>query len=671
MKKTLFLIALTAIFCGLNAQKAPIKFGKLTVDELKKEVYEIDSAAPAVILCDYGTSKFDFSETHGFRLAFKRTTRIKILNEEGLEYGDFKISLYRNRADKEAVGHIKGLTYNLIDGKIDKSKLTSDLKHVEEFSDNITYHVVSFPVVKVGSVVEIEYTIYSPFLFNLQDWFFQYDIPALHSEYRVEIPEYFNYKKKFKGYVALSTSEKELGSGTLRIKTSSNQGYGGRTSSEMQTINYTAEKNRWIAQNVPAFVKEPYLNSVDNYITKIEFELESHQFPGSMLKNYTKSWEAINKELLTDDNFGADLEKKYYKQIIEEIHIKDTSPEKIIYTVLKYMQDNYEWNLKNRIFTDEFMQYSLKNGEGNSADINIMLVGLLRELGFKSNPVIISTRSHGIIQPGSPMLSDFNFVIAEVEVNDNKYLLDATDNESSINILPVRCLNDKGRIISERNSGWVELKGNSGRIVTKNSNYTIDEDILKGTSVSKKSGYGAYFLLKSMNKFSTTEDYINDIQKNNANLSISDYNYKIVDSINYNISESYNCEIKNSITSAGNLLYFNPILNSGVQDNPFKLKERKYPVDFPYPESTVIINTFTIPEGYVIEELPEPLKIALPENGGYYLYNIKQIQNKLQLISKLILKKTEFIGEEYAQLFQFYEMMVEKNNSQVILKKQL
>jgi Domain of Unknown Function with PDB structure (DUF3857) len=677
MKHLITIIFVISIYMVTNAQKAPIKFGKVKIEDLQKEYHEIDSSAAAIVICDFGTSNFEYTEAYGFRIVFNRLTRIKILNEQGLEYANFKIPLYKNNSDKEEINTMKGFTYNIVNGAIEKEKLTKESKYREDFSDSKDYYIVSFPKVKNNSIIEIEYTIRSPFIFNLQGWYFQYDIPALHSEYRVEILEYFNYKKQFKGYEPLAVSNEEKANGVLRFRTSSKPGNGidykggQRQSSELIEVNYNSTKYQWISKNVPAFVQESFLNSSENYISKVEFELASTQYPNSILKDYSRSWVSINKELHDNVRFGKVLNRKYYSKIIEELNIKDSLPLYRIDRILRYVQNKTEWNGKNRILTTENKRNIFESQNGNSADINIALVGLLRELGFDANPVVISTRSNGIIQPGQPMISAFNYVIAEVKVEGKQYLLDATDNNSGINILPFRCLNDKGRIVNNKGGEWIELKNRSIINQTKTNNYKIEEDKVIGNTVIRNNENSAYNLLKKHSKFSSTEEYIDNVEKNNIGLSIFNYDYKIEDSINYMINETFEFEVSNAVTIAGDMIYFNPLLSDGIKENPFKLEERKYPVDFPNPIKRTIVNQFEIPEGYVVEELPEPIKVAVPDNGGYYIYNIQQIQNQVQLVSKFAINKSMFYSEDYQYLKQFYEMVVEKNKSQIVLKKEI
>ena len=74
-----------AVTCTTLAQKSPIKFGEVSLEDLKMTRYEKDSSAAAVVLCDFGESSINYSQNTGFSLNFQRTTRIKILKKDGLE----------------------------------------------------------------------------------------------------------------------------------------------------------------------------------------------------------------------------------------------------------------------------------------------------------------------------------------------------------------------------------------------------------------------------------------------------------------------------------------------------------------------------------------------------------------------------------------------------------
>src|SRR5690606_4831561 len=95
-----------------------------------------------------------------------------------------------------------------------------------------------------------------------------------------------------------------------------------------------------------------------------------------------------------------------------------------------------------------------KEKTGNVAEINLMLTAMLRYAGLNANPVLVSTKSHGI--PLFPTTDGFNYVISAIEGNDTRILLDATDKYAMPNVLPKRALNWMGRLI-RKNGSSVEV----------------------------------------------------------------------------------------------------------------------------------------------------------------------------------------------------------------------
>src|SRR5690606_42045312 len=84
-------LCVTFNFFESSAQKPPIKFGDVSLEEVKMSQYALDSAATAVVLCDYGESDLKYDQNQGFYLTFDRITRIKILTRDGYDHANFRI----------------------------------------------------------------------------------------------------------------------------------------------------------------------------------------------------------------------------------------------------------------------------------------------------------------------------------------------------------------------------------------------------------------------------------------------------------------------------------------------------------------------------------------------------------------------------------------------------
>src|SRR5690606_21783601 len=260
MFKALTLAALCAILSTIecSAQKPPIKFGNVSMEEIKMTRYEPDSSAAAVILADYGESEIQYNQNQGFVLLFNRVTRTKILTKDGYEHGNFEILLYNGDPEyREKLSGLKVVTYNLVNGKIEETKASNDAIFQEAYNDEYDIVKVAAPKVKEGSVIEITYRIQSQYIINLQDWQFQSTIPVAWSEYRTRVPDFFTYEKYMQGYVAPYIREEEETPRAITLNYKTRTGGGGFTVSstnfEQERIDYKERYMRLVTKDVPAF----------------------------------------------------------------------------------------------------------------------------------------------------------------------------------------------------------------------------------------------------------------------------------------------------------------------------------------------------------------------------------------------------------------------------------
>jgi hypothetical protein len=659
-------------------QEIKLDFGKITEEELSMQVYEKDTSASAVILGDYGQSVFVYNEVKGIQLVFTRHTRIKILNSNGYDWADIRIPLYHNGSDKEAVGQVKGFTYNLVDGKIEKDKLKGDAKFSEKITDNIDAVIFTMPNVKEGSVIEYSYTVTSDFLFNLWDWEFQSTIPTIWSEYKVKIPEYYQYKHLYQGYETFVIHENYTERGTFNTltKTRSSVGLRGNngattfTNNEIAFMNYCS---RWAVKDAPAMIEEPYITSMSDYVTKMEFELASIQVPGSTYENYTRTWENIDKELLDDEDFGGQLKKGgLVKSEVMALTNNTSDPIEKMALIYNHVKMSYKWNENNGISSRKGLKKVIEEKSGSAGDINLLLTLMLKEGGLTAHPVVLSTRSNGILKTALPMLSQLNYVISYVVIDGKTYLLDATDPFSNVNLLPVRCLNEKGRIVSDMpGEKWVSLEPNcnSGDFFMANLAFK-ENDVLTGTVSESRNNYMAMQHRSKLAKKTTTNNREEDeLTSDMHNWEIENYEIENLEKLHEPIKESYQLTFTDHYQTAGNLIYLNPFISRREESNPFKLEERKYPVDIPHPFNSTYILNLTIPEGYGIDELPENVAIALPNNAGTFIYSVKVRGNLLQVMSKVDISQRKFVPLEYPYLKAFFDQMVSKQSEQIVLKK--
>ena len=116
-------------------------------------------------------------------------------------------------------------------------------------------------------------------------------------------------------------------------------------------------------------------------------------------------------------------------------------------------------------------------------------------------------------------------------------------------------------------------------------------------------------------------------------------------------------------------MYFSPILFIGDKENPFKLEERNYPIEYGYPTKKRAIFNIEIPEGYTIESLPENANFGISDNAVTLKYNISIQGNKINLMVEFSINQVFIPVDQYKNLKGYYQLLIEKLIEKVVLVK--
>ncbi|MES2734199.1 MAG: DUF3857 and transglutaminase domain-containing protein [Bacteroidota bacterium] len=658
------------LFCSVKAfaQPEPMKFGKVEMKDLEMKFYDKDTSASAVVLYDYGNAFFTYI-SNDFQVNFERHVRIKILKKSGYDWADSQISLYKSDNTEEKVTNLKGYTYTLENGKIVKTKLEKEHIFDDKLSENESLKKFTMPGVKEGCVIEYSYTVQSEFLYTFQEWEFQKSIPVLWSEYRARIPEFYIYKQHSQGYEPffINTSEEGRESFAVRYEAENSSQGMARTPGSIENVEVKNTQFRWVIKDIPALHEEPYVTTMSDFVSKIEFELTATNFSHNY-KPFRSSWEELAKDLLESESFGKQLNRTgFVKDEIEGIKAKFTDPAERIFATQAFVKKTMKWDGKKRVYPATTLKKAYENRTGNSSDINLLLVAMLKEEGIDASPVILSTRDNGRA-PFFPLLTRYNYVIAQVNLNGKVLLLDATEPFAPYDVLPQRCLNGVGRLISMQ-TGEVELRNNEKFMSYCNAKLTLGTSgELSGVIEESQGGYYGLLMRKEVAK-EGKDKYVEAMKKNHVGWEIESFDFKNLEKTNEILLSTCKVTIGEQAQNAAKLMYLNPMFYQKKDANPFKLENRKFPVDFAAPIDETFLLTIALPAGYEVEELPKPAIISLPEGAAKFTYSVSVSGSILQVVSKLTIKKTFFGVEEYAHLKEFYNYIVTKHAEQIVLKK--
>jgi hypothetical protein len=412
------------------------------------------------------------------------------------------------------------------------------------------------------------------------------------------------------------------------------------------------------------------MNSTKNYITKYEIELLNISFPG-LSREFSTTWEAVNTRLNENNCFGKAMQGwSFLNGIAKDIKKNYSAPLERLKAAHEAIKKAVKWNDNETVFsTTENLSSAFNKKIGNSGDINMILMQLLKKLDFEVYPVALSTRDNGILSPISPSLYKLNYVIAYVFLDDKKYFLDATEQFLPVGMLPQRCINLLGRLIDDKKSDWVDLMSDKKdkKFIQFDMKLTAD-NMLAGQITKANYDYAALDFRKKFEKFNSKEEYLKNFESEYKGLSVIDCDITNLDSIYLPLRESYKVKIKNMITTAGNLVYINPFLFEQMTSNPFKTEERKYPVDFVYPSEKTYVFRIALPEGAQVTELPKPLTMSLPDGSALVAYQFNTTDKFVQLTYRFRVNKAIFPENEYADLRAFFSELVKKHSEQIVIK---
>jgi hypothetical protein len=336
--------------------------------------------------------------------------------------------------------------------------------------------------------------------------------------------------------------------------------------------------------------------------------------------------------------------------------------------IFAFVRDNFTCTSHNGYWLDQTLKGVAKTHNGNVAEINLLLTAMMKFADIEADPVILSTRSNGYTFPMYPILSKFNYVICRIALDDKFVYLDASEPHIGFGRLPLRCYNGHARVVNKEATP-VEL-GSDEITETKTTTIFIINDE-KGNlvgSVQQTPGYYESDELRDRIKEKGLEPLQKDIKKDfGADIVISNFQADSLSKYENELGIHYDFDIKGE---KEDIMYLNPMFGEGYKENPFKSAERFYPVEMPCATDETVNLQLEVPHGYVVDELPKSVIVKLNEkDDGIFEYRISQSGDNISLRSRIRFKRTFFMPDEYETLREFYNLIVKKQEEQIVFKK--
>jgi hypothetical protein len=494
----LMIISSVHALAGMGA--LPIRWGKISKAEFQVVPQSSDSTAPAVVLCDF--SEIEVTN----RTFYTRHTRIKILNHDGLRYASVEIP-YQTRNRYDDIGELKAQTLVMENGKIISYKVMPGQIENIRINDRWSKKKFTFPKVRPGVIIEFRYTVASLDFEKLDTWYFQREIPTLWSELRVQLPSPFVYLVTFESNRQLARDEEILFAEKLQWLYNTRPNARRMELIQNNYLLYTTPEGKYkvwalnnmkkkiVMKNIPGLSALPGGEPVVSYYPQVRFDLfessgnlprsfrplvitahEDYETRGEralledskVMSGYVqyrlKTWTEFNENLLDHDGFGMYLLKNYGgNRLMDSITRKSPIEIERLETIFDFVRRTVRWNGEFSMLAGQDYNDFLRHRTGSSAEINLLLVNLLRQAGISADPLLIRTSDRGFPEKMFPVKGQFNHVIAVVEIDGTQILLDAVSGSADLNKLHKLDIGTEGWIVREENPGWIEIYSTRGR----------------------------------------------------------------------------------------------------------------------------------------------------------------------------------------------------------------
>lgn len=620
----------------------PLRWGKVPDAHLAMTSYPGDPEAHAVVLGDHGEARVERDGS----IRFKRHRRVKILDEGGYDFADVSLT-YNSEDNYQRVDKIQGQTFVLQpDGKVRRVTLDRGSIFTEDIGRDRKRVTFTLPALEPGAVVEFRYEVTTKSPLRMPDWYFQDEEPVLYSEFEMEHPTSLAYT----------------------IVTSGNPDFDEYSDQEKGlSFDGDVKRYRWVTTRVPALREERYMTTLDDYIQKLEIQLAEFYRPGIGAERVLKTWEQLTAELLDNVSFGRKLNaSRTVRQ--EALAVTDglTSPQEKAEAIYDYVRSTVVWDGAYRTFADRDLRDVLQSKRGTSAEINLLLVALLREAGLPAAPAILSTRGHGRILRAYPLVSQFNYTTAAVKRGGRWHLLDATDAVRPARLLPVRALNEQALVIAEAPE-WVAVtpEGSTHEVAVEAALQA--DGALVGTLRSEADGYGAVDARGLLREQSTMDYVTGHLLGDVPGIEIGEARLLEPEDPDGPVVIEASFTVPEYAQRAGNLMLVRPLMTMRTDENPFKLERRTYPVDFAHPFQTRYSASISLPEGYAVDEVPRDALLLLPVRGGAYERTVTAEGDTLHISASMQVRQTVYGPNLYGDMKRFFDNAVAADAETVVL----
>jgi len=606
-----------------------------------------DHNAPYEYLSREASIEFDETD-RGIVVYIHYLNRIKVYSDDPIDQAEAAlvgIPFYASE-NIERVTNLEGITW-----KGNGQFYSLNTENTRNAELNSRYRLIEFemPEVEAGSVLEYKYTLERRYIEELPDFYLSDRVPVREATLFMKNADFLRYD------VIEQNVDFELSYQEFEVDTSSIPFV--FTYERPDPVNVEV----WSAEGIPAIDATSFISSIDDVRAKLKFQISEFGLPRQPLDN---SWELIAAQLRRNSNpydsidENRDLismELDQFSEVQSLIEMQDS--------IFHYLNSIMQFNGTNTVYAEGSLDHVIDGRPADQAEINTLLLGMLREAGIEAYPLFISGREFGRINRSFPSLFQFNQMLVYSEIDGEEYIMDASFAHSLPDLISVNSFNNQGFLLRENDFNWIEI---NPRKSVFNLRVGIEGDLnqngtLNGIIRAETTGYPSREIRRSLAGAESESDIIKKIFLDiypEAELSNSEI---VVDELNPdNISIRASFEIPNYAVSFTDGLEYKPVIVGYLYQNPFESANRRVPITLDAPEQLFVNYRINLPDGAEAENLRGRQMTELSGAELQEEYSVSDTQ--LTYSFGVNIERKQFSSDDYSQLRRIYERWVELSN---------
>ena len=333
-----------------------------------------------------------------------------------------------------------------------------------------------------------------------------------------------------------------------------------------------------------------------------------------------------------------------------------------------------------------------RNRYGDCKDKTTLLISMLQAIGIRAHYLHVDSR-RGIIDPDAPSLVGNHMIVAielpegendprllaRVKATNGKTLLifDPTDEETPVGLIRAALQGAYGNISNGLDSQVLQmptLPPESAGLTRKGSFTLTTDGTLAGNVTETFTGDDATierWFIKDNDSKETREKLEQGLGSDLPGLAFKGFEFHQAADLDKPLDLDLHLSATGYARPAGPLLLLRPRVQGSharVVPDVMEGKPRSYAIELGYPGRWLDHFDIVIPQGYVIDEMPDPVNIDL--DFASYRSAISANGNLLHYESEYVVRQVEIPPAKTAAFRRLENAILSGEKSSVVLKKQ-